>query len=322
MDSREVSQQNGLNIIRRTASHPVTIAEIIESCGDKFESAIARCQNSEQNGHITSLKNEQSRFKAWKSQLTVRSPGGQRGLDFRLRDSEALRTQVIILLQDLVKNLDSHLHESQADHVESSVEGIDDDSISLDCEHVPASMEQEPESVRHVSHTINHLYRLTLSLRRPSATDYLKSGGASLTFEHRHFDEEQVRQRFPSAPDFLLRRLGECMSRRRQLLLHRNNRDSRHTSCIHGDSSSLLADGQIDSLRINPSAENTAREPSAVTVPPTLRTTASPPSRASPNSTNVLSLQVPPVPQRSEQDLLRCPVCDCDVYIRSEKQWR
>ncbi|PPJ54661.1 hypothetical protein CBER1_07655 [Cercospora berteroae] len=301
------------------------IADRIESCVNKFESTIKRHQDKSQQGFVTSLTNEQYRFKAWVSQAATDTPAGQNGLDYSLRDTEGLRDRLLSLLQDLANNLDRACGVVEDAHNEGSA-AVDDedgeDNISLDFEYDSAPNDPAAEHTRHIVDTVSQLYRVTLALRTPAGIDYLKSAEASTAFGYQHFDEEHVRQDFPSAPEFLIKRLAECISRHRQLLKHRQNNTPDRDHCTSDDSDSSIEDNESGLMGVRPPSEVARTEASAITINTLWRSTASVASRPRLHSAPVLSLRLPQMPQRQGQEPLRCPICFLDVSVQNEKQWR
>ncbi|CAK1364231.1 hypothetical protein CB0940_03837 [Cercospora beticola] len=301
------------------------IAERIESCVTKFESTIKRHQDKSQQSCVTSLKNEQFRFKAWVSQAATDMPADQNGQAYSLRDTQGLRDQLLSLLQKLADSLDQAYDAAEVDNDQVSAaagDKDDEDDISLDFEYDPAPNDLGSNQTRHIGDVVDQLYRLNLALRKPAGTDYLKSTEASAAFEYLHFDEEHVRQDFPSAPAFLIKRLAECISRRRQLLRHWQNNEPSHDHRTSDGPDSSVEDDESDFMGLGPSSEVAQTEASAVTISTLWRSAASISSRPRVDSAPVFSLKVPPIPQQQGQDRLRCPICSCNVSVTTEKQWR
>ncbi|GIZ43016.1 hypothetical protein CKM354_000626200 [Cercospora kikuchii] len=301
------------------------IADRIDSCVAKFESTIERYQDKSQQSCVNSLKNEQFRFKAWISQAATDTRAVQNGLDYSLRDSEGLRDRLLSSLQKLADSLDQAYDATEDDNGQISAAAgnkDDEDDISLDFEFEPAPNDLGIPQTRHIANVVDQLYRLNLALRNPAGTDYLKSAEASAAFGYQHFDEEHVRQDFPSAPEFLIKRLAECISRRRQLLQHWQNNRPRHNHRTSDDPDSSIEDDESDFMGLGPSSEIAQTEASAVTISTLWRSTASVSSRPRLNSAPVLSLKLPPMPQPQGQGPMRCPICSCDVFVKTEKQWR
>ena len=106
------------------------------------------------------------------------------------------------------KPLDDQSFDSDSsDSVEKEDEGF-----------LPTELEQISRDVEQI---ITCLYRLSMTVRNPTPHDrYIKAGAIDTSF-YEPFDIEHVRQKFPTAADFLVHRLGKAISRRRQYLKYR-----------------------------------------------------------------------------------------------------
>ncbi|KAL8791113.1 MAG: hypothetical protein Q9195_006057 [Heterodermia aff. obscurata] len=147
-------------------------------------------------------------------------------MDYRLRGSPQIKLNIIKMLEDLRELL----LEASSAFVEDA--GASDAIIPES----PSDSDSEPEtrlglgsvSVTHIEYNtldiqqaIDCLYRASMDIQRQKTVNrYDKCSDIDISF-FEPFDINYTRQKFPTAKEFLLQRLGKAISKRRQWLKYR-----------------------------------------------------------------------------------------------------
>ncbi|KAK0662433.1 O-acetyl-ADP-ribose deacetylase MACROD1 [Lasiodiplodia hormozganensis] len=228
----------------------VSIRDRSVACSRSFRLLAAALEsgNNEHRSLIdpTSLEDEYGRFRVWGGNLGAQQKGHS-SLDYRLRESPLLQSNVLKLLQELENNInEAHAvvtgarlpYEQQAVRGDfsddSASENSDDDDESSDEERPRYELQQRMFEIIDI---INSLYRLSIRIRNPTLrTRSLKAAayrqvdpdtGVDVLSQYAEYDRMYIedslanlRNGLPQRKDedvaFLVDRLSKAITRRRQ----------------------------------------------------------------------------------------------------------
>lgn len=162
------------------------------------------------------------RFRLWVGNIGAHRKG-RASLDYKLREASHIRDRVIELLQNLETVLREALEIVTGKRVPWE-DLSDSDSDISETDLAPQDGEESTELAQLASNMteINScLMRLSLAIRNPAPHDQFKESKQIDVTHFEAFDIEHVRGKFPSAPEYLILRLGKAISRRRQYLRYR-----------------------------------------------------------------------------------------------------
>ncbi|KAI0474346.1 hypothetical protein F4859DRAFT_514876 [Xylaria cf. heliscus] len=276
---------------------------------------------------VQTISDQLSRFKLWAGNIGAHQTG-RSSLDYRLRDSSHLHTQVVRLLDDLVTSL----HE-----VHSILSGetlpwdLDPGEVGeLDQELKDLLVDEDFEFdselgqlTKEISDVIGNLLRLSMSLRNPTPHDHFMSTEYAKVRYFEANDKAHVEAKFPRASQTLIIRLGQALSKRRQYFRYR---ESHHEK---------LARGLFDSGRSEAGAQSTV----ASSIPLAMRVSGAAHisgeldedersdtgfsqtsfATTAPDSDR---LRIPPLPKKAYDGPFECPFCFMLISVSSTHQWK
>ncbi|WQF81945.1 Putative Zinc finger C2H2-type [Colletotrichum destructivum] len=158
------------------------------------------------------FRDQLARFRVWSGD-TGALDKDQDSLESRLRDASHIRTQILELLDDLDQSL------KDARHIISSFDpswiGLKDGEEDLS--DVDAETEVT-EIAADITDLIDCLSRLSFSIHNPAPHDHIVAPVMANAANIEQQDIQHVRNEFPGIKDYLARRLGNSISRRREFL--------------------------------------------------------------------------------------------------------
>jgi hypothetical protein len=175
-----------------------------------------------------------------------------------------------------------------------------------------------------ISHVVDCLYRLSVTISNPAPHDQFASRAGSETLVYyEQFDIRHVQEKFPQIETWLAKRLGRAISIRRQYFKYREDHHTRLVAGIDNDANateggdqttiaSSLPDRFKDSLRDSLATESRDSDD---------RSVVSKTSYA-PSLDNSEQLKVPPVPNDYLDGPLLCPFCYVMIEINSRHDWK
>lgn len=86
-----------------------------------------------------------------------------------------------------------------------------------------------------ISHIITCLYKLFIAIRNPPRNKIHKLGSIKIPSIFETWDIQHISNKFPTAPAFLIERLGKANSTRRQLLQYYKNHHDKIARNVHSD---------------------------------------------------------------------------------------
>lgn len=101
---------------------------------------------------------------------------------------------------------------------------LDEEMDRFEAEHPASSLQELFVEIEHIN---DRLWRLSATLRNPTSTkNRLKKSESCDKSHFKPYDVSHIAEKFPGAAEFLVHRLGEANTRRRQLLeYHRTHHD-------------------------------------------------------------------------------------------------
>ena len=196
----------------------VSIKITFEATRKAFRDFLESIQNpvvtTSQELNVETWQDEFGRLCMWAANIGAHQTG-QSSLDFRLRDSLHIRQQIIKLLDQIPKTLlevKDAVVESDDEDIESLGESQSED------EDPQTQTQQLRESV---ATTINCLFEMSMLVRKPAQRDHRMGSNKADVAYFEPFDRNHVRDKFPRADEWLIARLGQAITRRRQYLRYR-----------------------------------------------------------------------------------------------------
>ncbi|RYC64705.1 hypothetical protein CHU98_g1521 [Xylaria longipes] len=267
------------------------------------------------------ISDQLSKFKLWAGNIGAHRTG-RSSLDYRLRDSSHLHTQVMTLLDDLITSL----HEVHSilsgetlpwDQDPGEVGELDQELKDLLVHEVFEFDSELGQLTKEIADIIGNLLRLSMALRNPAPHDRFMSTEYAKVRYFEANDKGHVEAKFKRTSQTLIIRLGQALSQRRQYFRYR---ESHHEK---------LARGLFDSGRSEAGAQSTV----ASSIPLTSRVPVSVPvsgeldedersdtgfsqtsfSTTAPGSER---LRIPPLPKKSYDSPFECPLCFLLISVR------
>jgi uncharacterized C2H2 Zn-finger protein len=273
------------------------------------------------------------RFRLWVGNIGAHRRG-RASLDYKLREASHIRSRVIELLQSLTSIQREALEIIAGDRVpwedlsDSDSDESENRSGASDDE-LPSELAQLTSNMAEVNIC---LMRLSLAIRNPAPHDQFKLSTRIDVSHFETFDIDHVRGKFPSAPGYLVLRLGRAISRRRQYLRYREDHRKR---LEQGLEHYALAEGRAMARTIVAPSEK-IESTVASSMPPAIKSSAlvlnldeddcfedtlSQTSYASSNNDPTRSR--PPALPKNGQDgePFECPLCCRLTSVRQTNAW-
>jgi hypothetical protein len=169
-----------------------------------------------------------------------------------------------------------------------------------------------------IKSSVTRLFRLSMAIRDPAPNSQSRS---FITVDKSHFevyDVSHVQAKFLNAPDYLIKRLGQAVSRRRQYLTYREEHHHKMTK----DSEKIGYEGPR--TEHSTSSTEATSMPAAVTTIPDVMVDGEDTLSQTSYATSVNdTLRVPPLPKEArEKEFYECPLCYMLVSIHTPATWR
>ncbi|KAJ6445032.1 G-patch domain-containingprotein [Purpureocillium lavendulum] len=257
-----------------------SIASHVESCLGLFHLVTdqPRSATGATEPFLRDIKDEQTRFKVWAGNIGAHHTG-MSSLDYRLRDSSHIRTQVIKLLQDLdnlledgsaiISEDDSH-SEQNGNERQPELQGktnatqittvLADSRGTLssapneeDCDVEEDDIESELGQISmDVADVVNCLLRLSAAIRNPAPHDRFAASHFTDTSHYELFDIRHVQSKFDGVEADLAERLGKAISRRRQYFKYREAHHAKLSRGLDlhrgGDAATTVGSGEPQTI--------------------------------------------------------------------------
>jgi len=237
---------------------------------------------------------------------------------------------------------------------DSSVSSFEADELPIALpsgERKPSS--EMADSLSDITHVITCLYEFSISIRNPAPRDRLEKCASIHVSHFEPFDIQHLSHKFPSAPKYLIERLGKANTRRRQLLMyHERHHDKivgHHVSLPTASQPMLLIPKQVHDQDLKEMlADGTPPPPKSTATATTSRKTQTTVSIYVPReqddidacsntdhsqtsyatsteaSSELPKLRVPPPPKQDstfEGDPFECPYCFTIISISGRQSW-
>jgi hypothetical protein len=196
----------------------------VANCGLYFHSlieALPKAPRFEAQVKSTAVIDEFDRFKGWAGNIAAHRKG-RRSLEYRLRDAPHLKEETCDLLTALHDYLQDALDIVNGKRIPLDESAESDSESETDEEDRSNSGDTELELLLgSIENTITCLFRLSISIRDPAPESQFRS---MITVDKSHFhkhDIQHVEEKFKSAKEYLVNRLGIAISGRRSYLTYR-----------------------------------------------------------------------------------------------------
>ncbi|KAJ2983178.1 hypothetical protein NUW58_g6294 [Xylaria curta] len=277
---------------------------------------------------VQQINDQLAKFKLWAGNIGAHRTG-RSSLDYRLRDSSHLHTQVIRLLDDLITSL-NEVHSilsgetlpwdlNPGDEVELDEE-LKDLLIGEDFE-FDSEMSQ---LMKEIADSIGNLLRLSISLRNPAPHDRFMSTEYAKVCYFEATDKAHVEAKFPRTHPNLIIRVGQALSQKRQYFRYR---ESHHEKLAHGmfhsgrsevGAQSTVASSIPLAMRdpgsnMSPFGRLDEDERSETGFSQTSFATTAPGSE---------NLRIPPLPKKAYDGPFECPFCYMLISASTTYQWK
>ncbi|KAK5655915.1 hypothetical protein OQA88_5050 [Cercophora sp. LCS_1] len=277
---------------------------------------------------------------------------GRSSLEFRLRDASHIRTRVIQLVDDLTETLREGMEQNisftfmllgfraaggrltqwrLATAISSGERlpfeedpGDPDDEYELP--EIPPGVTEMSQLLSDIVDVVDCLFRLTISIQNPTPHDRFRSMTLTSTSYYEPSDIAHVRERFPSAPQTEVERLGVAISRRRQYFKYR---ELHHQKLARGlgevNEPRSRDDGEIVESTVASSLPEATRAGAFSDYPTIDEDTVS--ESGWTDTTGGLSLvdgerpKIPPMPKEAGDRPFECPFCYMIISVSTTKTW-
>ncbi|KAF8244931.1 hypothetical protein K440DRAFT_604422, partial [Wilcoxina mikolae CBS 423.85] len=218
-----------------TESPKTSIKVLYRKCIESFGNLTQRL-NSDNSDHVLSayiplptIQDELGRFRVWAGNVGA-DRTGRVSLDYRLREASQIHDKV----RELLLDLDQKLHEVVSivpgqEHTTGFSNQSDFESSTALLERILPARETDYENdvkieleclTTDITEIVTNLYRLSVIIRHPAPRDRTQKFAAIDVSHFELFDIRHVQEKFPEAPEYLVRRLGRANTKRRQILTY------------------------------------------------------------------------------------------------------
>ncbi|KAK4229267.1 hypothetical protein QBC38DRAFT_508389 [Podospora fimiseda] len=241
---------------------------------------------------MKTFQNELSRFKVWCGNMGAHR-SGMSSLDYRLRDAIHLKDQ------DPLDN--EAAGDSDGESPETELE-----QIAID-----------------VADVVNCLLRLNVDIKNPAPHQRYLETASTDTSHYEEFDTNHVAGKFSGAEEWLTRRLGKAISRRRQYFRYRESHHAKLSSGLEQMTDAPLADCETIASSIPLAMKDPFKVP---ILEPILKNNN---SDAGISDTSYASsaarpgnLKIPPAPEEAQNGPFQCPFCYMMVEAYDRHTWK
>ena len=203
----------------------ISISSVLVDCLQQFNALVSRKDLASHDVEVATelWADELGRLRVWGANIGAHQTG-QSSLDYRLRDASHIKDQTIKLLQRLQRifeDLDESLTE---------LDGEDEDDLLGDEEGTDIQ-----QIYRGLVDTINCLFQLSMTIRRPTQHDRLLGTKRIDVTAFELYDRQHVAHKYPYANSVVIDRLGAAISRRRASLKYRERHNAKLAKGIDHD---------------------------------------------------------------------------------------
>ncbi|KAJ5589278.1 hypothetical protein N7537_011956 [Penicillium hordei] len=276
------------------------------------------------SGAVTRYNNEVSehrwldelgRLRIWAGNIGAHLTG-QSSLDYRLRDASHLKNETVKLLQRLLRLLrDLADVMKDEDQVEDETDKLffEDSELELGGDNDMTDVQMLFQSLRN---TINLLFQISMSIRRPADHDRLLGVEVKDGSYFEPWAQQHISHKFPNAPDSIISRLSAAMARQKAVLKY----FERHRAKL---GKGLSDDGDIGTqLSETVATEMVLAEDHLQFLETNSTSDISQTSYAPSMFTSNESLSVPNPPKESaDENPFECPYCCLVIKIKGNKEW-
>lgn len=288
-----------------------SISSIIQTCLKQLGLIISSQELSKYDSEVLPdlWSDEIGRLRVWTANIGAHQTG-QSSLDYRLRDASHLKDQTLRALgrlQRTIQDLQDLLHEPGLGEEFSS----DSDSEDED--------QTEIQRIYHsLQDTIGILFKNSMSIRKPAQHDRLLGVKRSDTVAFEPFDRQHVANKFPSADDAIIARLGLGISQRRATLQYR---ERHHLKLAQGLDRVIGDDEDTKSTMLSETVATQFVEKSLEDYPE-LQSTISQTSCGQTIMEGRSDPAIPPPPRNSlDGEPFECPYCFILITIKDRHSW-
>ena len=249
---------------------------------------------------------ELGRLRIWSANIAAHRKG-RCSLDYRLRDDFQVRQQVSRLLRRLQSTL------SDVTRLLVDGDAIDDGVVQETFDD-----DNEPEIIQlyeFVSNIIRRLFRMSVFIRKPARSDFIRCGNLDQVMGYLPIDIERIRLKYPNAAEYFVQRLGHAMIQRRKYLDYRRRR---HAKFVKG-----LEDLGDDDAERSPSDTNaTGSRPETPTFDPVVPQDAFSVTSFATSFLRGTHHNMPKRPQESAKGrAFECPYCFYVIKTPNAHSW-
>ncbi|PGH00346.1 hypothetical protein GX51_05844 [Blastomyces parvus] len=272
---------------------------------------------------LPELQDEYGRLRVWTGNIGAHQ-SGRSSLEYRLRDTSHIKTQVASLLDALKWSLGEVLaivSGQRPPEVEGTEEWSDnddsDDGSIPDEEELPQPAELF-QLLEDITVVIKCLYKLSMVIRQPAQHDRLKTNVDLSHFTP--FDIRHVEQKFPHAERWLTQRLGKAITKRREYLKGRERHHEKlAAAALVGDNSNTEA---ARTTLVSGTTATTFVYGAMAAGDTEIGLAPSETSYASTVGDDT-KLHLPPLPEEAENnpDGFECPYCYYLISVRGPLSW-
>ncbi|KAJ5420286.1 hypothetical protein N7465_002805 [Penicillium sp. CMV-2018d] len=276
------------------------------------------------SGALTQYNNEVSkhrwldelgRLRIWAGNIGAHQTG-QSSLDYRLRDASHLKNETVKLLQRLLRLL-RDLAEVMKDE-----DQIEDENDELFFEDSELEVEEDNDMTdiqmlfQSLRNTINLLFQISMSIRRPADHDRLLGVKIKDESYFEPWAQQHISHKFPNAAGSIIPRLSAAMARQKAVLKY----FERHRAKL---GRGLSDDGDIGTqLSETVATEMVLAEDHLQFLETNSNSGISQTSYAPSIFTSNESLSVPNPPKESaDENPFECPYCCLVIKIKGKKDW-
>lgn len=181
-----------------------------------------------------------------------------------------------------------------------------------------ALFEQGLSEIRDV---ITCLLRFSMTLRNPAHHDQLKQAATTSAGYYEPYDIKHVKEKFPSAPEYLHRRIGKAISKQRQYFKYR---EGHHQRLTEGLDDTGEIDDALPSTVATPVVKSHTANYNMITMDP--RDEAESVYTATSFASTALGdayLKPPQLPEAGQAGQpFECPLCYGIIAVPDERSWR
>lgn len=293
------------------------IAAALNECLKEFTELTNSGALTRYNNEVSKHRwlDELGRLRIWAGNIGAHQTG-QSSLDYRLRDASHLRNETVKLLQRLLRLLrDLADVMKDEDQVEDENDGLffEDSELELEEDNDMTDIQMLFQSLRN---TINLLFQISMSIRRPADHDRLLGVKIKDESYFEPWAQQHISHKFPNAAGPIIPRLSAAMARQKAVLKY----FERHRAKL---GRGLSDDGDIGTqLSETVATEMVLAEDHLQFLETNSNSGISQTSYAPSIFTSNESLSVPNPPKESADETpFECPYCCLVIKIKGKKDW-